>query len=70
MIPCDYFLWGYLKDCMYRTNPHTVQELQAENAAVAEEITGDILRDTADNFMVHLWRVHEVEESHIEHVFT
>jgi len=24
---CDYFVWGYHKDCVYRTNLHTVQEL-------------------------------------------
>jgi len=41
MNPCDYFLWGYLKDCVYHTSPHTVQELQAEIEAVAEDITGD-----------------------------
>jgi hypothetical protein len=28
--PCSYFLWGYLKDGVYCTNPHTVQEFQLE----------------------------------------
>jgi hypothetical protein len=42
MNPCDYFLWGYLKDCVYCTNPHAAQELQVENEAAAEEITGDV----------------------------
>jgi hypothetical protein len=40
MNPCDYLLWAYLKDRVYRTNPQTVQELQAETEAVAEQITG------------------------------
>jgi hypothetical protein len=35
MNPCDHILWGYLKDHVYRTNPHTVQDLQAETEAVA-----------------------------------
>jgi len=52
--PCDYFLWDYLKDHVYCTNPHTVQELHMELEAVAEEITGDMLHDTVDNFVVHL----------------
>jgi len=30
MNPYDYFLWCYLKDHAYRTNPHTVPELEAE----------------------------------------
>jgi hypothetical protein len=31
---------------VYHTNPHSVQEMQAEFEAVAEEITGDMLHDT------------------------
>jgi hypothetical protein len=67
---CNYFLWGYHKDRVYRTILHTVQELQAETEAIAEEITDDMLHDTVDNFVVCLQQVHEVEGSHIEHVFT
>jgi hypothetical protein len=40
--PCDCFLWDHVKDRMYRTNPHAVQEMQAEIEAVAEKVTGDI----------------------------
>jgi peptide methionine sulfoxide reductase MsrB len=69
MNPCDYFLWGYLKDRLYRINPHNVQDLQAEFEAVIKEITGDMLRNKVDNSVV-LLRVREVEGSHIEHVFT
>jgi hypothetical protein len=50
-----------------RTNPHNVQELQAETEAAAEEITGDMLRDSVDSFVVTF---HKVEGSHAEHVFT
>jgi len=39
MNPCDYFLWGYLKEPVYRTTPYTTQELQAEIETVADEIT-------------------------------
>jgi hypothetical protein len=42
-------LWGYIKDRLYRINPHTVQELQADMDAVAEEIRGDTLSDTIGN---------------------
>jgi hypothetical protein len=38
----DYFLWGNFQDCVYHTNLHTVQELQTEIAALAEEIAGDV----------------------------
>jgi len=62
LFPLDYF-----KDRVYRTNPHTAQELQAEIEAVAEEIRGGTLSDTVDNFVV---RLQPVQRSHLEHVFT
>jgi transposase len=46
--PYDYFLWDYLKYRVYLTNPVTVQEMEALIEAVAEEITGDMLRDSGD----------------------
>jgi hypothetical protein len=36
MSPCNYFPWDYLKNHVYRTNPHNVQELQVEIEAAAE----------------------------------
>jgi len=44
--------------------------LQAEIEAAAEEITGDVLSSTADNFLIDLQRVQEVKGAHIEHMFT
>jgi hypothetical protein len=49
MNPCDYFLWGCLKDRLNRTKPRTVLEMGAETEAIAEEITGDMLRDAVDD---------------------
>jgi hypothetical protein len=28
LIPCDFCLWGSLKDKVYKTNPHTLDELR------------------------------------------
>jgi hypothetical protein len=52
------------------TNLHTVQEVQAETETVSEQVTGELLCDTGDKFVVRLLRVHEVEGSHIERVLT
>jgi hypothetical protein len=30
LYPCDYFLWGFLKDAVYKNNPHTIEELKQE----------------------------------------
>lgn len=65
--PCHWFLWGYLKDHVHHTNPHSVEELQVEIQSVAEGIIGGMLRDTADSFVVCLQWVHEVKGSHTEH---
>jgi len=54
MNPCNYFLWGHLKDHVYCTNLHTVQEVQVEIEAVANEVTGDMLHDIVNNSVVHL----------------
>jgi len=51
---CDYFLLECLKVHVYCTSLLTVMELQAEIGDVAEEITGNILCDTFDNFVVCL----------------
>jgi hypothetical protein len=55
---------------VYRTHPHIVRGLQAKAEAAVEEVTGDMMRDTAEKFVVHLQRVQEIEGSHIEHMFT
>jgi hypothetical protein len=62
---------------MHCARPHpititttTVQDLEVEIEIVAEEITGNMLCDTGDNFVVHLHQVYEIKGSHIEHVFT
>jgi septum formation topological specificity factor MinE len=54
--PCDHFLSSHLNDRVYRTNPHTVQELQVEIEAVVEQITGDMLLTQ----LTTLWFVYSV----------
>jgi len=51
---CVFLLWGHLKDCMSRTDPDTVQDLEGEIETVTEEVTSDMLRDTGDSFVVRL----------------
>jgi len=70
MNPGSSSLWFSLKDCVNHTNLHTVQEVQAETETVSEQVTGELLCDTGDKFVVRLLRVHEVEGSHIERVLT
>jgi hypothetical protein len=41
-----------------------------ETEAVGEQITGGMLRDRVEKFVVCLQQVYEIEKSHTEHVFT
>jgi hypothetical protein len=49
---------------MFCTNVHC-SELEAKVEAVVEEITGDMLCNTNNNYVVHLQRIHKVEQSYV-----
>ena len=66
--PCDYFLWGYLKDNVYKNNPQSIDELKL---AITKEINGisvNILQKVIDNFGIRLERVQQLKGGHIENV--
>jgi hypothetical protein len=51
---CVYFLWGYLKEkCVPHQFAHS-SGVARGTKAVAEQITGDMLRDIADNSVTRL----------------
>jgi hypothetical protein len=57
--PCDenpknYFVWGYVRDHVFCSDPHAVPEMQAEIEAARENLTGDMLRNKVGNFVVSL----------------
>ena len=38
LTPCDFFLWGYLKDLVYRQRPSTIAQLRATIERCCQEI--------------------------------
>ncbi|CAF1096118.1 unnamed protein product [Didymodactylos carnosus] len=42
--PCDFFLWNYLKDIVFKTPPATITELQDRIKTACEEIPEDVCR--------------------------
>jgi len=38
LAPCDFFLWGYLKDIVYRERPATIEQLRESIAKACAEI--------------------------------
>ena len=44
LTPCDYFLWGYVKDKMFmQPQPATIPDLKNRITAAVETITPDLL---------------------------
>ncbi len=64
--PCDYFLWGYLKDRVYVNNPMTPEALEAEIVPVMRDIPEGIYTLVVRNFVDRLEQVMEVDGGHTE----
>ena len=48
LAPCDFFLWGYLKEKVYRHRPQSIQDLNTaislEIRRIPKEITDRVMR--------------------------
>lgn len=44
--PCDFFLWGYIKDIVYRTRVYTVIELRERITAAFLQVSNEMLENT------------------------
>ena len=68
--PCDFFLWGYLKDTVYGKNPTSLQELEQfiENTCVS--IPSSILEKVAESFILRLRHIIVAEGQYFENIVT
>jgi hypothetical protein len=48
--PCDYLLWGFLKNNVYWNNPHTVEELKREITAAVVSIFKETPAEFLEDF--------------------
>ena len=51
MIPCDFYLWGRLKNAVYRTNPRTLEELKRNIRDEINNISRGELQRIMGNFI-------------------
>ena len=65
---CDFFLWGYLKDRVDRTNPKTIDELKERIVEEFEGISHDIRHRAIEAFQTRLHHVVSVNGSHFENI--
>lgn len=66
--PCDYFLWGYLKDRIYRTAPTTLDDLKI---AITQEVTAigaDALKYVIRNFQKRVYELVVSNGKHFENL--
>ena len=66
--PPDFFLWGYLKDRVFKDRPKTIPELK-EN--IIEEIKGikrSVLKSVMENFALRIQKCKDLNGGHLEHL--
>ena len=51
LIPCDFYLWGYLKSRVYVNRPRSLQDLQANIREEIANIPADTLVNTKNRFI-------------------
>ena len=67
--PCDFFLWGYVKDQVYVPPlPTSIPELKLRIGTSIETITGDMLQTVRNelNYRVDVCRI--TKGAHIQHL--
>lgn len=64
--PCDFFLWGYLKDRIYRNEPSTIEDLKAKIVQECHTISVDTFSKVIGGFKRRLAAVIEQEGLHVE----
>lgn len=67
--PCDFFLWGYIKDHCYAKNPSTVEELIAAIQEVVRGITNDMLDTVFHSFQKRIDFCAQSNGSHFENIY-
>ena len=66
--PCDFFLWGFLKEKVFQMRPENVAQLRAHVVKLGRELSEDLCRRVVTNARVRLQEVVKQNGGHIEHV--
>ena len=64
--PCDFWLWGFLYDHVYRGNIRTVPELKASITRHVSTINRENLRATIEQAIARFEHVIDVNGKHIQ----
>jgi hypothetical protein len=64
----DFFLWIYLKDTVYRSNPRDLKQLKMNINHAIEEVNEGTLRKVARNMMKRVDKCIEMNGHHFQHL--
>ena len=67
LTPPDYFLWGHVKEFIYKRRP-TNHELKEKVAEAIKSVTKDLLNRTFENFRKRVDMCIEVNGAHFQHL--
>ena len=67
--PCDFFLWGYVKDQVYVPSlPTSIPELKVRIRTAIETITADMLQTVCNQLDYRVYVCRIMKGAHIEHL--
>lgn len=65
--PLDFFLWGYLKDKIYKGKPETLLDVEKAVRSEIRKIKPDLLKRVIDSFRNRLYKIIVTEGAHFEY---
>lgn len=68
LTPADFFLWGHLKEKVYKNNPHTLEELKRNITTEVNNISVQVLHKVASNVVKRARVCITGQGSHFEHM--
>ncbi|GBN62464.1 hypothetical protein AVEN_192812-1 [Araneus ventricosus] len=66
--PCDFFLWGYLKDLVYRQTPKTITQLKQHISTAYETIPSNMFARVSGQFCLRLHHVVAANGGYFENI--
>ena len=66
LTPCDFFLWGWAKEEVYKTNPKNLTELEEQICAVLSNTPQDFLEKSVKNVEIRLKKCSDNNGAHVE----
>lgn len=64
--PCDFYLWGTIKDKVYKSKPRTMEDLKTKIKTAFDEIDSQTIHHVMENYVKRLQKCVTAEGAHVE----